>query len=154
VLSRPFSDEGKSEPGRFIALFLDLAQINKALFIDLAIGHKGFLTFAGLLPDGRMVLPGTTARTDVEREFFTKASAWNTPRDIPKAQGMILLKGIGKAKVESTGISQILLSAPDADTGIILPHVCPCAVIGTIVNDHHLKIRIVILQITGEAIVQ
>ena len=93
VLSRPFSDEGKPEPGRFIALFLDLAQVNKALFIDLAIGHKGFLTFAGLLPDGRMVLPGTTARTDVEREFFTKASAWNTPRDIPKAQGMILLKG-------------------------------------------------------------
>jgi len=92
VLSRPFSDEGKPEPGRFIALFLDLAQVNKALFIDLAIGHKGFLTFAGLLPDDRMVLPDTTARTDVEREFFTDAAAWNRPRDIPQAQGMILLK--------------------------------------------------------------
>jgi len=92
VLSRPVSDEGKPEPGRFIALFLDLAQVNKALFIDLAIGHKGFMTFAGLLPDDRMVLPDTTARTDVEREFFTEAAAWNRPRDIPKAQGMILLK--------------------------------------------------------------
>src|SRR5512143_3489586 len=42
VLSRPFSQEGETEPRRFIALFLDLAQVNKALFIDLAIGHKGF----------------------------------------------------------------------------------------------------------------
>ncbi len=92
VLSRPFSDEGKAEPGRFIALFLDLAQVNKALFIDLAIGHKGFLTFAGLLPDDRMVLPDTTARTDVEREFFTAAAAWNRPRDIAEDQGMIQLK--------------------------------------------------------------
>jgi signal transduction histidine kinase/CheY-like chemotaxis protein len=92
VLSRQVSEEGKLEPGRFIALFLDLAQVNKALFIDLAIGYKGFLTFAGLLPDDRMVLPDTTARTDVEREFFTDAAAWNRPRDIPKAQGMILLK--------------------------------------------------------------
>jgi signal transduction histidine kinase/CheY-like chemotaxis protein len=92
VLSRPVSDEDKAEPGRFIALFLDLAQVNKALFIDLAIGHKGFLTFAGLLPDDRMVLPDTTARTDVQREFFTEAAAWNRPRDIPEAQGMILLK--------------------------------------------------------------
>jgi signal transduction histidine kinase/DNA-binding response OmpR family regulator/HPt (histidine-containing phosphotransfer) domain-containing protein len=92
VLSRQVSEEGKLEPGRFIALFLDLAQVNKALFIDLAIGYKGFLTFAGLLPDDRMVLPDTTARTDVEREFFTDAAAWNRPRDIPEAQGMILLK--------------------------------------------------------------
>jgi signal transduction histidine kinase/DNA-binding response OmpR family regulator/HPt (histidine-containing phosphotransfer) domain-containing protein len=92
VLGRPFSDEGKPDPGRFIALFLDLAQVNKALFIDLAIGDKGFLTFAGLLPDDRMVLPDTTARTDVEREFFTEAAAWNRPRDIPEARGMILLK--------------------------------------------------------------
>ncbi|MBI5578456.1 MAG: response regulator [Deltaproteobacteria bacterium] len=92
VLSRPFSDEGKPEPGRFIALFLDLTQVNKALFIDFAIGHEGFLTFAGLLPDDRMVWPDTTARTDVEREFFTEAAAWNRPRDIPEAQGMILLK--------------------------------------------------------------
>jgi signal transduction histidine kinase/DNA-binding response OmpR family regulator/HPt (histidine-containing phosphotransfer) domain-containing protein len=92
VLSRQVSEEGKLEPGRFIALFLDLAQVNKALFIDLAIGYKGFLTFAGLLPDDRMVLPDTTARTDVEREFFTDAAAWNRSRDIPEAQGMILLK--------------------------------------------------------------
>jgi signal transduction histidine kinase/CheY-like chemotaxis protein len=92
VLSRQVSEEGKLEPGRFIALFLDLAQVNKALFLDLAIGYKGFLTFAGLLPDDRMVLPDTTARTDVEREFFTDAAAWNRPRDIPEAQGMILLK--------------------------------------------------------------
>jgi signal transduction histidine kinase/DNA-binding response OmpR family regulator/HPt (histidine-containing phosphotransfer) domain-containing protein len=92
VLSRQVSDEGKLDPGRFIALFLDLGQVNKALFIDLAIGHKGFLTFAGLLPDDRLVLPDTTARTDVEREFFTDAAAWNRPRDIPEAQGMILLK--------------------------------------------------------------
>jgi len=93
VLSRPFSDEGRPEPGRLIALFLDLAEVNKALFIDLTIGHKGFLTFAGLLPDNRMVLPDTPARTDVEREFFTQAAAWNTPQDIPDAQGMILLEG-------------------------------------------------------------
>jgi signal transduction histidine kinase/CheY-like chemotaxis protein len=93
VLSRPFSDEGKPEPGRFIALFLDLAEVNKALFIDLSIGHKGFLTFAGLLPDDRMVLPDTTGRTDVEREFFSEAAAWKRPRDIPESQGTILLKG-------------------------------------------------------------
>ena len=92
VLSRQVSDEGKPEPGRLIVLFLDLAQVNKALFIDLAIGHKGFLTFAGLLPDNRMVLPDTTARTDVQREFFAEAAAWNRPRNIPEAQGMILLK--------------------------------------------------------------
>lgn len=92
VLSRPFSDEGEPEPGRFIAVFLDLAQVNRALFIDLAIGHMGFLTVAGLLPDDRMVLPDTTARTDVEREFFTEAAAWHGPRDIPESQGMILLK--------------------------------------------------------------
>jgi PAS domain S-box-containing protein len=92
VLSRQVSEEGKPEPGRFIALFLDLAQVNKALFSDLAIGHKGFMTFAGLLPDDRMMLPDTNARTDVQREFFTDAAAWNRPRDIPEAQGMILLK--------------------------------------------------------------
>jgi signal transduction histidine kinase/CheY-like chemotaxis protein len=93
VLSRPFSDEGKPEPGRFIALFLDLAQVNQALFTDLAVGHKGFLTFAGLLPDGRMVLPYASARTNVEREFYARAAMWNTIRDIPEARGMILLKG-------------------------------------------------------------
>lgn len=93
VLSRPFSDGGQPEPGRFIALFLDLAQVNKALFTNLAIGQNGFLTFAGLLPDDRMVLPDTTARTDIQREFFTEAAAWNRPRDIPESQGVILLKG-------------------------------------------------------------
>ncbi|MEJ2170375.1 MAG: response regulator, partial [Desulfobacterales bacterium] len=92
VLSRQVSNEGKSEPGRLIVLFLDLAEVNKTLFTGMTIGSKGFLTFAGILPDGRMVLPDAIALTDAEREFFTDSAAWRRPRDIPEAQGTILLK--------------------------------------------------------------
>ena len=86
VLSRQVSNEGKPEPGRLIVLFLDLAEINKTLFTDMKIGSKGFLTFAGLLPNDRMVLPDIIALTDAEREFVTDAAAWRRPRDIPQAQ--------------------------------------------------------------------
>jgi HAMP domain-containing protein len=92
VLSRQVSTEGKSDPGRLIALFLDLAEVNKTLFTDMTVGSKGFLTFAGLLPDGRMVLPYIIALTDAEREFYAHAAEWQRPRDIPEIQGTILLK--------------------------------------------------------------
>ena len=51
VLSQAFTDESKVLEGKIIAIFLDLAKVNRELFADLTVGRKGFITLTGLLPD-------------------------------------------------------------------------------------------------------
>ncbi len=85
VLSRAFTDNGKVEEDKRIVIFLDVSQLDRELFTNFAVSRKGFISLSCLLPDGRIVLPETSAQTDTQREFIAASREWKNLGDIPES---------------------------------------------------------------------
>ncbi|MBM2883741.1 HAMP domain-containing protein [Chromobacterium phragmitis] len=85
VLKRPLLKEGSASQGAFIALVLDLDQVQRALFERMHIGGHGFVAISASLPDGGVAVPTRIAgNAESLADFHAVTSQLRRAADLPE----------------------------------------------------------------------
>ncbi|POZ62238.1 ATP-binding protein [Chromobacterium alticapitis] len=93
VLKRPLIKEGAALKGAFIALLLDLNQVQAALFQHTLIGDHGFVAVAAELPGGGVALPARIeAGAESQTDFRDATRRLSRLADLPPQFGSLVIR--------------------------------------------------------------
>ena len=91
MINRQFSKNGVPFPGKAIVLLADIEKLNRKLFHNYIVGHRGFMTFSAIDPNGNLLFPSQKGMTRETQDFMRSCREWKKLSDIPETCLSILL---------------------------------------------------------------